>query len=220
MIIVVDGTDGTGKQTQTMLLFEWLKNMGKNVIKQSFPNYESESSFFVKKYLNGDFGDIDALTPFQASTFFALDRFLTMKKYEEFLFNDGILILDRYVSSNLIHQASKIKDEKSRENFVRELEHFEFDNLNLLKPDVTIFLDLKPDIAKRLREKREILKAGTKQDIHEKNFEYMKNCYEIGIEMAKKNNWEIVKCFDDDNILTVDEIQNKIQIVVEKFIEK
>ena len=214
MIIVIEGTDGSGKQTQTKLLFEYLNLQGKNVKSISFPNYERDSSFFVKKYLNGEFGDLNALSPKQCSTFFAIDRFLTMKEYKEFLSDGGVLLLDRYVTSNMLHQATKIDDKTERVKFINWLEKFEYEDLGLPKPDITIFLDLKPEISKRLRESRGVLKVGGEKDIHEANSEYMKNCYERGLNLAKEKNWEIIKCYENDEIKTIEEIQVQIQNLI------
>jgi len=214
MIIVIEGTDGSGKQTQTQMLFNYLKNIGKNVKTQSFPNYDSESSFFVKKYLRGELGGLNALTPKQCSSFYAIDRMLTMNNYKEFLEKDGILLLDRYVTSNMLHQASKIDDELEREKFLNWLETFEYEDLNLPKPDITFFLDLKPEISKRLREERGALKVGGEKDIHEADSVYMKNCYERGMKIAKDKNWQVIKCYENDNILTIEEIHNKIKEVL------
>ncbi|MGN1207866.1 MAG: dTMP kinase [Christensenellales bacterium] len=219
MIIVVEGTDGSGKQTQTNLLFDYLKGLGLNVKMQSFPNYESESSILVKKYLNGDYGDINALTPFQASVFFSVDRLCTMLKYKDFLSEGGILLLDRYVSSNILHQASKIDDKTKREKFVEDLEHFEYENLCLPKPDITFFLDLAPEISKKLRFERGELKSGTKKDIHESNEKYIEHCYEVGCEVAKNKGWEIVRCFDENGINKIEDIQNKIRKVVKQKLD-
>lgn len=220
MIIVIEGTDGSGKQTQTKLLVEYLKAQGFDVKTQSFPNYESDSSFFVKKYLNGDFGGLNALSPFASSTFFALDRLITMESYKSYLSNGGVLVLDRYVSSNILHQGGKILDKAERENFCKKLEDFEYKDLNLPKEDLTIFLDLDPKISDKLREERGILKSGTKKDIHESDREYLHRCYEFGIIQAKNNNWEIIKCFDENGILSINDIHQKIVQKVNSLLKR
>lgn len=217
MIIVIEGTDGSGKQTQTELLYNYLKSKNKLVTKQSFPNYDSESSILVKKYLNGDFGGLNSLTPEQSSVFFSIDRLCTMLKFKEFLNNNGILLLDRYVSSNILHQASKINETDKREQFINWLEEFEYKNLKLPKPDVTIFLDMRPELSKKLRLERGELKAGTKQDIHESDSEYMKKCYNLGIEIANNKNWKIIQCYNNDKIKTPEEIHKEIVKLVENL---
>ncbi|MBE5745712.1 MAG: thymidylate kinase [Clostridiales bacterium] len=214
MIIVIEGTDGSGKQTQTQKLFDYLVSQNIKVKRQSFPNYESESSVLVKKYLNGDFGDLGAMSAKQCSTFFAVDRLCTMQNYKEFLNNKGVLLLDRYVSSNILHQASKIKEKKDRDEFISWLEKFEHEDLNLPKPDITFFLDLKPELSKKLRVERGDLKAGTKKDIHEAHDEYMLHCYNVGCEIAIEKNWKVIKCYENDKIKTIDEIHNEIKNIV------
>ena len=210
MIIVIEGTDGSGKQTQTELLMKYFTGIGKEVKKQSFPNYESESSVLVKKYLNGDFGGLNSLNPKQSSVFFSVDRLCTMLKYKEYLLSGGILLLDRYVSSNILHQASKIENENERNEFINWLEKFEYEDLKLPRPDKTIFLDMRPDLSLKLRMDRGLLKAGTKKDIHESNTEYMKKCYELGIKIAKSKSWQIIKCYDGDRIKSIEEIHKEI----------
>ena len=198
MIIVIEGTDGSGKQTQSELLFNYLKENNYNVKKQSFPNYESNSSILVKMYLNGDFGGLYDLNAKQSSTLFAVDRLATMISYKDFLKSGGILILDRYVSSNILHQASKIDDNNEREEFIRWLDNFEFE-------------DLKPNLSQKLREARHELKSGTKCDINESDNQYMKKCYDLGIKTANSLDWQVIKCYNGDEIKTIEEIQEEIR---------
>jgi len=113
-----------------------------------------------------------------------------------------------------LHQASKIDNENERKEFLNWLETFEYEDLNLPRPDITFFLDLKPEISKKLREERGALKVGGKKDIHEADAEYMKNCYERGMKIAKDKNWQVIKCYENDNILTIEEIHNKIKEVL------
>ena len=211
MIIVIEGTDGSGKQTQSELLFNYLKENNYNVKKQSFPNYESNSSTLVKMYLNGEFGGLYDLNAKQSSTLFAVDRLATMISYKDFLKSGGILILDRYVSSNILHQASKIDDNNEREEFIRWLDNFEFEDLKLPRPDITFFLDLKPNLSQKLREARHELKSGTKRDINESDNQYMKKCYDLGVNTANSLDWQVIKCYNGDEIKTIEEIQEEIR---------
>ena len=104
-LIVIEGLDGSGKATQTQKLYDVLKSKGENVIKVSFPDYDSDSSALVKMYLRGEFGtDPDAVNPYAASSFYAVDRFASYaKNWREFYLNGGIVIADRYTTSNAIH---------------------------------------------------------------------------------------------------------------------
>lgn len=210
-IIVIEGTDGSGKKTQAQKLFERLKSEGYKVIQRSFPNYDSPSSAPVKMYLNGELGenakDIDA---YQSSSLFAVDRLCTMFSLKEFYENGGIIILDRYVSSNMVHQAGKIDDLKERDKFLEWLSDLEFNKLKLPRPDKVIFLDVPVEISKNLANHRKELKAGTHQDIHEKDKSHLQHAYCAGKYVAEKYNWKIIPCTKDGQILSIDEIAEKI----------
>ena len=163
-IIVIEGTDGSGKQTQSIKLYERLKSEGYSVIRQSFPNYESDSSAPVKMYLGGQLcksaSELDAK---QTSVLFAVDRLCTyMKELKEHYEAGGIIILDRYTQSNMLHQAGKIHDRYERDKFLDWLDKFEFEELKLPRADKVIFLDVPPEVSMRLAHERSNLKAGTK----------------------------------------------------------
>ena len=127
-LIVIDGTDGSGKQTQLEILENKLKENNIDYRKISFPNYNSPSSSLVKMYLSGEFGtDADAISPYVASTFFAVDRYATYKKQlEEYYENGGLILADRYTTANMVHQAGKIKDRSERKKFLDWLWNLEF----------------------------------------------------------------------------------------------
>lgn len=196
-IIVIEGTDGSGKQTQTLILYEKLKSEGINVRKISFPNYDSPSSSPVKMYLAGEIcenaKDLDA---YQTSSLFAVDRLCTMFKMKEFLNNGGVLILDRYVQSNMIHQAGKIKDLKERDKFLAWLDEFEFGYLRLPSPDLILFLDVPVQVSRKLAQERQDLKTGAKKDIHEQDQKHLEDAYEAGKYVAKKFGWKEISCVD------------------------
>ena len=141
LIIIESGSDASGKATQTKKLVERLSNEYKNIRKVEYPNYESESSALVKMYLRGDFGknpsDVD---PYVASTFYAADRYASFKtEWEEFYNNGGIVIADRYTTSNMVHQASKM-DKEDRDKYLDWLVDYEFNLYKIPKPDCVIFL--------------------------------------------------------------------------------
>lgn len=212
-IIVIEGTDGSGKKTQTELLYKFLKNEGKDVILQSFPNYESGSSMPVKMYLNGEFGEnADCLDAYSASTLFATDRVCTWQKLKKQYEEGSIIIFDRYVQSNMLHQAGKIQNKQERNKFLRWLDKFEFKTLKLPRPNKIFFLDVPPVISKKLANDRQDLKAGTKKDIHEQDANHLVNAYKSGKEVAKKYRWTIIKCVSDDNTLkSIEEIHEEIK---------
>jgi len=219
-IIVIEGTDGSSKQTQTSRLFERLKDRQLNVKRLAFPNYDSLSSGPLKMYLGGELGDSpNSLNAYQASTLFAVDRLITMKQFENSNNQDAILLLDRYVQSNIIHQACKIPDEKSRNEFVEWLYDFEFNVLNLPKPDLVYFLNMPPKYSLKLANNRQALKFGTKKDIHEKDSDYQTKAYETGLDMASKFGWQIINCVNDKGeIKSIDEINEEIINIFDQII--
>ena len=186
-IIVIEGTDGSGKATQTKLLNEALINKGYKVYTTSFPNYESQSSSLVKMYLSGGISEnANDVSPKAASVFYASDRYITYKKEMEEVYNNGesIILLDRYVSSNILHQGSKVVDqilskEKNKENlseFVSWLDNFEHNDLGIPRADLVIYLHVPVEYTIKLREGRSNKFTGAeKQDIHESDVNHLKN---------------------------------------------
>ena len=214
-IIVIEGTDASGKQTQTDLLYEFLKKENNNVMKLTFPDYESDTSIFVKMYLDGKFGEsaecVDAKT---ASVFYAVDRYGSYKtKWEEFIKKeDSIIIFDRYVTSNMVHQAAKYDDENKKNEFLDWLYDFEYNIMGLPKPDKVIFLNMRFDLAEKLMEKRKNkITDEEAKDIHERDCLYMKKCYNNACFVAKKYAWDEIKCFNGDEIRSIEDIHEEIR---------
>lgn len=216
-IIVIEGTDGSGKQTQTARLFEYIKShidpdMHK-LITQSFPNYESQSSGPVKMYLGGELGaNAKSIDPYQASVLFSIDRLCTMKRLSEYVEDENaIIVLDRYVESNMLHQAGKIGDFEKAKEFIKWLEDFEFGMLALPRPNKIIFLDMPVEVSQRLANERKDLKTGKAKDIHESDVNHLRDAYETGKKVASLLEWDIVRCVDDDqNIRTIDDIHGEV----------
>ena len=215
-IIVIEGTDGSGKQTQAEMLKQKLKQIAKvPVYECSFPNYDSASSAPVKMYLGGELSEsANEIDAYQASTIFATDRLCTYFTDIAPHYNAGeIIILDRYTPSNALHQAGKIADLKAKDKFLNWLFKFEYKTLKLPKPNNIIFLNVPIHVTKKLREERnktQSLKAGTKQDIHEKDEKHLEKAYESGKYVSEKYHWTTIKCTKSDNLLSREEIHTKI----------
>lgn len=212
-LIVIEGTDASGKATQTEKLYKRLVEENHNIIKVEYPNYRSQTSALVKMYLNGDFGsnpgDVNAKA---ASILFAADRFGSYKtEWERSYKNGGIIIADRYTTSNMVHQASKIDDEEQKFLFLDWLWELEFEIFGLPVPDLVIFLDMPPDCSRRLMEDRNNKITGEGQkDIHENDFEYLVKSYKNACSIADRYGWKRVSCTNDSRIKTIDEIHEEI----------
>lgn len=211
-LYVIEGVDGSGKATQTELLYQALLAQGKNVRKVSFPDYDSPSSSLIKMYLNGEFGtDPQSVNAFATSVFFAVDRFASFRKdWQQFYEDGGIIIADRYVTSNLVHQAGKIADADEKERYIAWLSDLEYNIFGLPKPDCVIFLDMPPAYSLCLRQQRGALKQGLSADIHEADQQYLQQAYDNAIGIAKQQNWHNISCVADDEIRAIDDIHQEI----------
>ncbi len=223
-LIIIEGTDGSGKQTQTGLLYEKLCEIkgSEKVKKISFPNYESKASEPVKMYLAGEFGEkADSVNAYAASVLFSVDRFASFKtEWEEFYSSGGIVLSDRYTISNMIHQASKIKDREEREKYLDWLVDLEWNKIGIPEPDLVFFLDIPFDVSQKLMQNRKNKITGDKvKDIHEQDAEYLRNAYNIAKELAIKYKWNIVDCVENDKLRSIEEINGRMmEIILEEGI--
>lgn len=221
-LIAIDGVDASGKETHCGLLYEKLKNDGEAVKRISFPMYQSPSSELVKMYLSGDFGENpDDVNAYAASSLFAADRFASFrtdwgKDYK----NGSIIIADRYVSANMIHQASKLGEcEKNR--FLDWLDSFEYEIYELPRPDITIFLDMPPEYGIKLMAERDNkFSHESKKDIHERNSEYLEKSYKNACMIADKYGWTRISCVKGGQIRTIDDINNEIYNKVKNILNR
>lgn len=220
LIIIESGSDASGKATQTKRLFERLSEENSNIRKVEYPNYDSESSALVKMYLRGDFGknasDVD---PYISSTFFAADRYASFKtEWEEFYNNGGIVIADRYTTSNMVHQASKM-DEKDRDKYLDWLVDYEFNLYKIPEPDCVIFLDVPIEFSQKLMKNRKNKITGEdKKDIHESDIEYLTKSYNNALYIANKYNWKKINCVKDGTLRSIDDIHDEIYNIVKQSI--
>lgn len=220
-LFVIDGTDGSGKQTQFNKLKERLEAEGVNIKVVSFPNYESESSSLVKMYLRGEFGEnAQEVSPYIASTFYAADRYATFQTgYKKFYDEGGIILADRYTTANMVHQAGKIKDKKEREKFLDWLWDFEFNLYGLPIPTKSFFLNMPTEYAVKLMENRENkFTHQAKKDIHESNKQHLIDAYNAACDLVQKYDWHEVKCVKDDKIRSIDDIHEEIYQEIQKYL--
>ena len=221
IIISIEGTDGAGKHTQQQLLMKDLKEQGYSVLDQSFPHYDSDSSAPVKMYLAGEFGkDSNSLNAYQASVLYAVDRMCTYQKdLKEHHENGGILLFDRYVQSNFIHQCSKIDDIDEKLKFIKWEEELEYDTLGLPRPDLIFFIEMPVEKSIELARARADYKNGQTKDIHEEDTEYLSKSYNNGLTLAKELGWNLIHCVDENNnIRTIEDIHAEIMEIATKFL--
>lgn len=220
-LIVIEGTDSSGKETQTKRLFEKLEEKGLKVKKISFPNYDSPACEPVKMYLSGAFGeDAMKVNPYPVSTMYAIDRYASFKTdWEKFYNEDGIIVTDRYVTSNMVHQASKIKDLDEKKEYLNWLEDLEYEKMGIPRPDLVIFLNMPTEMAvKLMAERKNKITGEEKKDIHERDKEYLKESHANACKIANIYNWKEIKCNDGERIKTIEEIGEEVFSLVEKVV--
>ncbi len=220
-LFVIDGTDGSGKQTQFEKLKERLNKDGVEYKTVSFPNYDSPSSSLVKMYLSGDFGtDAQKISPYIASTFYAADRYATFETgYKKYYEDGGIILADRYTTASMVHQAGKIKNKEERDKFLKWLWDFEFKLYGLPVPTEVFFLNMPTEKALELmKDRKNKFDENAKKDIHERNEIHMRDAYNAACEVAKEYNWYEIKCMKNNKLRTIEDIHEEIYEEVKKHI--
>lgn len=223
-LIVIDGIDGAGKATQTKILMRNLRKLKYKTATIDFPQYYN--NFFGKligRFQNNEFSDAPKTSPYLASVLYAADRWETKNKIEKWLKDGKIVILDRYSSSNQIHQGGKISDPKKRKEFLNWLEEMEFDVFKIPKPDLIIFLNVPYKISKKLLTKkvsRNYIKSA-KNDKVEKSRVYQESSYLQSLNLIKKyNNWIEINCVRNDKLLSPEKISDLIWDKLKKALGK
>ena len=210
-LIVIEGLDGAGKTTQTAIVAEELRREGRDVRVISFPDYKSESAALVNMYLRGEFGGKpENVNAYAASSFYAVDRYSSyIKEWKEFYEQpDSVVIATRYTTSNEIYQLAKTERDEW-DDFIDWVEDFEYEKLGLPRPDMTLYLDMKYEIAKTLIDGRSE-KTGQKKDIHELDELYMLQCHKAAAFAAGKLGWKTIVCYEDKAPIIPEEVTVKI----------
>lgn len=218
-LIVIEGTDGSGKSTQFRLLSERLEKEHVAFKHIVFPRYDQDSSALIRMYLGGDFGNKPSdVNAYAASTFYAVDRFASYKMdWGEWYEHGGIVLSDRYTTSNAVHQTAKEPPEKQGE-YLKWLYELEYDKLGLPRPDLTIYLDVPTDFTEKLLRHRE-QDTNTKADIHEQDSAYLAACRQSGRTAARFYDWTVIQCVRDRQMRTIEDIHNEIYAYVKHCLE-
>ncbi len=222
VFITIDGTDGSGKATQTKLLVERLTREGRGVQTISFPQYGKKSAGLVEEYLSGTFGTALDVGPYASSIFFAVDRFDASQKIKCLLEAGQIVVTDRYVGSNMGHQGSKISDPEQRATFFKWDIHLEHEIFKIPRPDINIILHVPSEVAHELitkRDAQEGSKHGLKKDVHESDPRHLKAAEEAYLDMANRfETFQLVECVESDRLLTPEQVHERVWSLVAKFL--
>lgn len=219
-LIVIEGTDGSGKSTQFELLAARLEREGTAFRRLRFPRYQEESSALIRMYLGGAFGeDPGAVNAYAASAFYAVDRYASyMQDWKPDYEAGGLFLSDRYTTSNAVHQGGKLQGE-ARQAYLHWLQELEYEKMGLPKPDLVICLDMPTEFADRLMRKREN-DTNTHADIHEKDHDYLARCRDAALDVARTCGWTVISCQRDGGLRTIEDIHEEIYGLVMKCLEE
>jgi len=225
-LIVIDGADGSGKATQTKLVRTALVKMGYKVKTIDFPQYEN--NFFgklVQRFLRGEMGDFIAYDPHVASVLYAADRFESSEKIKDWLEKGFIVICDRYVSANQIHQGGKIHDSAKRTSFLRWLDKMEYGIFKISKPDIVVYLNVAIEISEKLLDKRikqqSALGKVSKRDLAEENKQHLVESRASALKLIQNSNkWAKIECAPEGDLLPRDVIRDLIIARIKRTLPK
>lgn len=216
-LVIIEGGDGSGKATQTAKLVERLTKEGFPVRSVSFPNYDSPAAEPIKMYLRGDFGtDANDVNPYVASTFYAIDRFASYRQdWQAFYEEGGIIIADRYTTSNMVHQMIKYENEEERQQFLTWLDRLEYTLYGLPRPDAVILLDMPLSLSQKLLRERVGKTGGETGDIHERDAAHLQRVHAAYDELVARYGWHRVSCGQDSGGLrTIESIHDDVYRLV------
>lgn len=216
-IIVIEGScDGVGKSTQYQLLYKRLLEEKKRVLAHHFPSYNSYQGIPVENYLKGEMGDLNSLSPYFINSLYALDRGVTWytslkEQYE----NGTTILLDRYTTSSLIYQSALIEDKIERQKFWNYVSDYEYNKLGIQEPDCVLFLHIPFDLSQKLRAQRKEYE-GLKNDLHEKNIEYLYKVYQSSLEVAQYFHWNTIECSENNQMKKIEDVHEQIYKLIKK----
>lgn len=209
-LIVIEGTDGSGKSTQFRLLTQRLEKENRAFQKLVFPQYSEPSSALIRMYLGGEFGSSPSdVNAYAASVFYAVDRYASYKKvWQQWYEDGGLIVSDRYTTSNAVHQASKEPQARQGE-FLKWLYDLEYNRMGLPKPDLVVYLDVPTDFTEKMMRRRE-QDTNTHADIHEQDLDYLATCRRTGKAAAEYYGWTVIQCVKDGAMRSIEDIHEEI----------
>lgn len=221
--IVIEGTDGSGKGTQTKKLIDRLQSEGKQVETISFPQYGKPSAAMVEEYLHGKLGTSQEVGPYRASMLFAIDRYGAKQQIEKWLSEGKTVIADRYVGSNMAHQGGKMSNEQERQSYFSWNYTLEYETFGIPKPDINIILHMSAATSFRLieeKQSRAYLK-GKERDMHEADINHLIQAEQTYLSLAKTfDDFTVIECENENNLRTIDDIHDEIYTLVLGYMTK
>lgn len=216
--IVIDGSDGAGKKTQTDLLIARLKSEGYDIASYDFPNYDSFFGKMVGRYLNGEFGEVGEISPYLTALTYAGDRWQASQSIRSDLDSGKIVISNRYAQSNMGFGSANFETQKEKDDFLDWMHELEFQIYGIPKPDLVIYLYVPYQISQKLVDKKAKRSyTDLKRDIHEKNTDFLKRVEQSYLMLADKYpEWCKIDCVKDGQIMSIEEIAKKVYPIVEK----
>ncbi|MFH1240633.1 MAG: dTMP kinase [Candidatus Diapherotrites archaeon] len=209
-LIVIEGTDASGKATQTKLLLNHLRKKRKKAVLMSFPRYNTFFGKIIGKYLSGEFGSKEKFSSESAVMLYALDKYSASDEIEKKLSQGFTVILDRYTASNIAHQGAKFTNTAKRNQFIKWVKNLES---TLPKPTFTFFLDVPVPISQKLMkgtDRTKKYRKGKTKDIHESDLKYLERTRKIYLQLAKQKNWKKINCVSNSKLKSKEEIHQEI----------
>lgn len=207
--IVIEGSDGSGKGTQFKIVTQQLQAAGYDIATYDFPQYDKASSYFVKEYLNGNYGGADELGAYKPSLFFALDRFEAAKNIRADLAAGKLVLSNRFIGASMAHQGQKIDDAQERTKYYDWLYDLEFNILDIPKPDLSIVLLVPAEIAQKLVDQKEARSyTEKKRDIHEADLNHLKRAVAAYEKLCVQfpNDFKAIECVKDGKLQSIEAV--------------
>lgn len=219
--IVIEGTDGSGKGTQFKLLADHLRERGYDVTTFDFPQYDQPSSYFVQRYLNGDYGTAEQIGPYTASLFYALDRYEAAPAIREALAQGKVVLANRFTGSNMGHQGTKFTHAEERRGYFIWLDNLEFEMLKIPRPDVSLVLRVPAETAQKLVDQKEARTyTDKKRDIHEADLNHLERAVAVYDDLCQlfPKDFQRIDCVRGNELLPIETIQELVRQKLEPFL--